>query len=134
VAPAKGPARYSVAVGELINGEVSIPGDWDTVAVRFVETNESAGAGTVIWTFNYFLYYPLLGGNILDAGTDIVLAAITQGAQNVATYRLPAAIAAVPTPPDGFFGSSPVMRFSLTRTGGTLAGESSISQITFTRD
>ena len=139
--PASVPRRTLAAAGTTgVETLFAIGARWQRVAVRWAWAKEALGAGNVMFRFRYSLLYPLIGGSATAASlTTIAIPAEAAPGDPAGTmkYSLPAATAAVATPPDGFFGTSPIMVCSLDRlgddAGDTYAGAVGIFALTLTR-
>lgn len=136
------PRRAMTAAGTT-TCETLLPvgADWRAVALRWGWCKEATGTGTnVVFRVRYGLWYPLLGisATALSLTTIAIPAAAVPGdPAGTSTYALPAETAAIPTPVDGFIGTSPLISVAVERlgddAGDTYTGDIGLVVVTFTR-
>lgn len=128
-----GSPRVTLDVGQRVKWAWPMQPRWEALAVRWMWTNELAGAGNVTWQLAY-RQQTLAGGACNGAMTNIAIPAITAPAQFAWNYATPAASSAIVIVPGALFNDAPIIEFALSRVGGTLgAGGASVLFATGTR-
>lgn len=139
--PVSIPCKTLAATGTTgVETTFAIGAAWRAVAMRWGWVKDAVGTGNVVFRVRYGLIYPLLSGS----GTAISLTTISVPAEAVAgnaaaliKYSIPTVTADIPTPPDGFLGSAPLMHLALERladdAGDTYGGSIGVFVVTLTR-